>query len=215
MVAVERARTRARAHGLLDTHVIFNDWVPYDERAAYLREADIGVSTHRQHLETRYSFRTRMLDYLWAGLPIVCTEGDFFGDLVQRRGLGRAVPAGDADALAVAIAAMLDDSEARGATREAIADVSQQMTWDAVTAPLQTFCAVPTFAADRAPHVERFHQAMAGSFRGTHAVKRALLRMGVGEGDIESIKRWRSVRTAMAWRNKAVVWRARRRAETS
>ena len=92
MAIVERARARARAAGLLDTHVIFNDWVPYEERAAYLREADIGVSTHRQHLETRYSFRTRMLDYLWAGLPIVCTEGDYFGDLVQREGLGRAVP---------------------------------------------------------------------------------------------------------------------------
>ncbi len=215
MAAVERARTRARAAGLLDTHVIFNDWVPYDERAAYLREADIGVSTHRQHLETRYSFRTRMLDYLWAGLPIVCTEGDVFGDLVQRLGLGRAVPAGDADALAGAIASMLDDREASDSARAAIADVAQRMTWDAVTAPLQAFCAAPAFADDRAPHVERFHEAMAGSFRGTHAVKRALLRAGVGEGDIESIKRWKSVQTAMAWRNRAIVWRARRRAGTS
>lgn len=215
MAAVERARTRARAAGLLDTHVIFNDWVPYDERAAYLCEADIGVSTHRQHLETRYSFRTRMLDYLWAGLPIVCTEGDFFGDLVQRLGLGRAVPAGDATALADAIAAMLDDAPAREAARAAIADVAPRMTWDEVTAPLQAFCVAPTFAADRAPNVERFHEAMAGSFRGTHALKRLLLEAGVGEGQIETVKRWKSVQTVMAWRNKAVVWRARRRAGAS
>ena len=63
--------------------MIFNDWVPYDERALYLMEADLGVSTHHAHLETRYAFRTRMLDYLWARLPIVCTEGDHFGDLVR------------------------------------------------------------------------------------------------------------------------------------
>jgi hypothetical protein len=39
-----------------------------------LREADIGVSLHREDVETRYSFRTRVLDYLWAGLPIITTE---------------------------------------------------------------------------------------------------------------------------------------------
>lgn len=215
MAIVDRARARARAAGLLDTHVIFNDWVPYDERAAYLREADIGVSTHRQHLETRYSFRTRMLDYLWAGLPIVCTEGDFFGDLVQREGLGRAVPPNDASALADALARMLDDQAARHTARQAIGRVAAVMTWEAVTAPLRDFCADPAFAADRAPQVERLHDALAKSFRGTHLLKRTLLQAGLAEGDIETVKRWRAVQTAMTWRNKAALWRARRRAGAS
>jgi hypothetical protein len=39
----------------------------------------IGVSAHPAHLETRFAFRTRMLDYLWAGLPIVSTEGEQTG----------------------------------------------------------------------------------------------------------------------------------------
>lgn len=215
MAIVERARARARAAGLLDTHVIFNDWVPYDERAAYLREADIGVSTHRQHLETRYSFRTRMLDYLWAGLPIVCTEGDYFGDLVQREGLGRAVPPNDPAALAEALSAMLDDTNAREAARRAAARIAASMTWEAVTTPLRDFCATPAFAADRAPQVERLHDALARSFRGTHLLKRTLLRAGLDEGDIESVKRWKAVQAAMTWRNKAALWRARRRAGVS
>jgi GT2 family glycosyltransferase/glycosyltransferase involved in cell wall biosynthesis len=215
MAIVERARTRARAAGLLDTHVIFNDWVPYDERAAYLREADIGVSTHRQHLETRYSFRTRMLDYLWAGLPIVCTEGDFFGDLVQREGLGRAVPPNDPSALAEALSTMLDAADARASARRAIERVAASMTWDAVTAPLRDFCAAPEFAADRAPQVERLHAALARSFRGTHLLKRTLLQAGVGEGQIEAVKRWKAVQQAMTLRNKAALWRARRRARVS
>ena len=40
----------------------------------YLTEADAGVSTHHEHIETTYSFRTRILDYLWASLPIVATD---------------------------------------------------------------------------------------------------------------------------------------------
>jgi hypothetical protein len=57
----------ALAHelGLVGTHVFFNeDWVEYDDRQNYLLESDIGVSTHLDHVETEFSFRTRLLDYL-------------------------------------------------------------------------------------------------------------------------------------------------------
>lgn len=50
-------------------------------------EADAGVSTHMSHVETTFSFRTRILDYLWAGRPpMVVTEGDSFAELVEREG---------------------------------------------------------------------------------------------------------------------------------
>src|SRR5262249_54226492 len=75
--------------GLKGTHVFFNDdWVAYDRRADYLLDADVGVSTHLDHIETEFSFRTRILDYLWASLPIVCTKGDAFAQLVEDRNLG-------------------------------------------------------------------------------------------------------------------------------
>ncbi|HEX2118535.1 MAG TPA: glycosyltransferase, partial [Acidimicrobiales bacterium] len=66
------ARSLSDALGLTDKHVFFNEgWVAYEDRQNYLLEADIGVSTHLHHVETAFSFRTRILDYLWAGLPIV------------------------------------------------------------------------------------------------------------------------------------------------
>ena len=62
--------------GLTGTHVFFNEgWVAYDDRQNFLLEADIGVSTHLDHVETAFSFRTRILDYLWASLPVVATGG--------------------------------------------------------------------------------------------------------------------------------------------
>lgn len=61
---------------------IFNDsWEPYAERDEWLAAADCAISTHVEHLETRYSSRTRLLDCFWAGLPVVCTTGD---DLAAR-----------------------------------------------------------------------------------------------------------------------------------
>ena len=67
---------------------------PTTSAQAYLLEADLGVCAHHDHLEARFSFRTRVLDHLWAGLPSVVSSGDAIGELVERRGLGRAVAPG-------------------------------------------------------------------------------------------------------------------------
>ncbi len=93
--AGDEAVAEAERLGLLGTAVHVNPgWTPYRERGALLAAADLGVSAHPDHLESRFAFRTRLLDYLWAGLPIVSTRGDVLGDLVERRGLGAAPPAG-------------------------------------------------------------------------------------------------------------------------
>jgi len=135
--------------GLTGVHVFFNEgWVPYAERADYLLDADLGVSTHFQHIETAFSFRTRILDYLWAGLPIVATEGDTFGGLIRERGLGRAVPAEDVDALEAALQAMLFDDDAVKAAREEVATFAQEYVWASTLAPLVEFCRMPRRAAD-------------------------------------------------------------------
>ena len=65
-----------------------------------LLEADVGVSTHFEHVETAFSYRTRILDYLWAGLPIIATQGDSLSRLVNQHDLGITVPAEDTDACA-------------------------------------------------------------------------------------------------------------------
>lgn len=137
--------------GLLGTHVFVNaDWVPYDERADYLLDADVGVSTHFHHVETEYSFRTRILDYLWATLPVVATDGDTFGELIREHGLGRAVPAEDVEALAGALEEMLYDDAAAGAARQAVAGFAERYRWSQVLAPLVEFCRFPRRAADLA-----------------------------------------------------------------
>ena len=53
--------------------------------ANFLLEADIGVSTHVDHVETAFSFRTRILDYLWAVPPVVTTTGDDARPTIDRR----------------------------------------------------------------------------------------------------------------------------------
>ena len=142
MPIVDEARSLAKDLGVLDSAVFFNDsWVDYSLRHNYLLEADAGVSTHRSHLETELSFRTRILDYLWAELPMVVTRGDHFADLVEREELGIAVPADDVDSLRDALEKVLFDERFRARAKKNIARVREDYRWDKVLAPLRGYVA--------------------------------------------------------------------------
>ncbi|MCJ7473408.1 MAG: glycosyltransferase, partial [Actinobacteria bacterium] len=74
---------------LYEKNIFFNfGWVEYEDRQNYLLESDIGIITHPMHIETRFSFRTRILDYIWTGLPIISTRGDSLSDMIEKNGLG-------------------------------------------------------------------------------------------------------------------------------
>ncbi len=136
--AARLAVAHAEKLGLRERVVFFNEgWVPYEQRGAYLLEADIGVSAHFDDLESRFAFRTRLLDCFWAGLPVVATTGDSLGDLVERRGLGRAVAPGDTAGWIAALESLLDDAETYERARTAIAAVREDYLWPRVVEPLR------------------------------------------------------------------------------
>jgi glycosyltransferase involved in cell wall biosynthesis len=131
--------------GLTGKHVFFNEgWVPYERRADFLLEADVAVSTHLDHLETRYSFRSRLLDCIWAGLPMVLTCGDVLADEVASAGLGKVVPPGDEQQIYKALADLL----ASPPPRQRFERLARRYRWDVVAAPLVEWCLAPRRAPD-------------------------------------------------------------------
>lgn len=130
----------AKDLNLLDSQVFFNyGWTPYEERQAFLHEADVGVSFHLKHLETRYAFRTRLLDYLWAGLPMIVTEGDCFAELIQEKQAGIVVGYEDVEGLANALKAMKEQPRAK--MRQASRDIAATFEWPKVVEPLDNMVA--------------------------------------------------------------------------
>jgi GT2 family glycosyltransferase/glycosyltransferase involved in cell wall biosynthesis len=154
-----QVRQRAADLGLLDRHVFFGDWIPYAERANYLLEADLGVSLHRDGLESRYAFRTRLLDYFWAGLPMVVSRGDPLADMVEQHGLGRVVAPGHVEAVAAAIAELLDQPSLRASLAERFAQVASEFTWARVVEPIARFMEAPRFAPDARRALEALEPA--------------------------------------------------------
>lgn len=143
------ARGLAEELGLLDRNVFFRPWVAYDERLRYLARASAGVSCHRAHIETAFAFRTRILDYLWAGLPMVLSRGDPLAELVETEGAGLAAEPGDVAGVAEAMRRLLEDRDLSDRCSAAAGGLSERFRWSQVTAPLLEFCREPRLAPDR------------------------------------------------------------------
>jgi glycosyltransferase involved in cell wall biosynthesis len=147
----DQTRKLAEALGLLDQQVIFADWLSPEEWAACLLEADVGLSFHPAGIETHFAFRTRLLDYIWAGLPIVTASGDVLSELVEPHGLGYVVEPGDPETLAQALISLLQEPDARGSRRASFQDVAQKRTWERAVEPLARYCDRPWRAGDAGP----------------------------------------------------------------
>lgn len=134
--ALGEARTLASELGVLDRSVFFFDqWIPFARRAEYLRDADLGLTLHRDAEEASLAARARYMDYLWAGLPCVLGRGDETADSFERAGFATLVEPSSPAAAAAAIRASLEPGAHDGAA-EAGRLLAEELRWDSVAAPL-------------------------------------------------------------------------------
>lgn len=140
---------RCKKLGLYQKSVFFHEqWVPYVERQNYLLEADVGVCLHQNIAETRLAFRTRLIDYIWTGLPMVVSAGDSLSETVDQYQLGKVVPCGDAGQIARALIEVLSLADPRESYRERFEAVRRQLTWKRAVEPLLRFLSNPQRAPD-------------------------------------------------------------------
>jgi glycosyltransferase involved in cell wall biosynthesis len=126
----------ARRHGLQPPQLVALDrWIPYHRRHRVLNRASLIAVLHRPSDESVLSFRTRALDGVWAGVPLLLTEGGEVARLAREHGWGGVVPAGDVQATAAAMQLMLGERE-QLRVRAAIASSRDAWRWSAVVEPL-------------------------------------------------------------------------------
>jgi glycosyltransferase involved in cell wall biosynthesis len=146
---------RCRALGWWESRVRCIDWVPADRRYDLLRDVDLLVAPHRPTLETRLSLRTRFLDAMAAGCPVVTSAGGAMSRMLQEHGAGWVVPPGDGEALALALAEALEDETARERARAGARELLRDFQWDRALAPLVRFCREPRIDTTKERWVHR------------------------------------------------------------
>jgi glycosyltransferase involved in cell wall biosynthesis len=176
---------RCRRLGWWGSRVQPLDWVPVERRFDLLRDVDVLVAPHRPTLETRLSLRTRFLDALAAGCPVVTSDGGAMSRMLREHGAGWVVPPGDAAALARALREVLDPAHPPGelaaSWRGGAAALLAGFRWDLALAPLLRFCREPRRDAAK----ERFVHSLATAaprdaavFRLRRRLRRLLARPG-------------------------------------
>jgi glycosyltransferase involved in cell wall biosynthesis len=130
------AKGLAKELGVLDRSVLFlEQWVPFAQRGDYLRDADLGLTLHRDTEEASLAARARYMDYLSAGLPCVLGRGDETAERFEQSGFATLVEAGSPAATATAIVELLDDGVSAKAA-EAGRRLIDEFRWQRVAVPL-------------------------------------------------------------------------------
>jgi glycosyltransferase involved in cell wall biosynthesis len=189
--------------GLRDQAVFFGDWVDYELWPSLLLECDAALTLHFDTVETQLAFRSRLFDYIWAGLPTVASRGDATSDLVLRYDLGRLVDYEDDAAVADALMTLLEEDEA--ARAEAFAAARSDLTWARAAAPLVEFCRNPRRAPDRpagltpvTPYFQAREAALAAQLdrAETRIAELEALVQGYADGRVmralDGVTRWRN-----------------------
>lgn len=135
--------THARTRGWWQDRVEPIDWVPAERRYDLLRECDLMVATHRPSLETDLALRTRFLDALTVGCPVVTSAGGTISRQLAAHRAGWVVPAGDAEALAGALREALGGGLEVERRRDAGRRLAESYRWERAIAPLVKFLEAP------------------------------------------------------------------------
>lgn len=156
MSIVARLTQYIEREGWLNKYVFFLDWIPYDQRGAYLLEPDLGVSLFANSLENRYAVRSRLFDYFWAGTPCIVSNKDYMARYLSEIGLAWVVEPGDSPGIAALILRLLEHKKEDLIPHE-LPVHSKRMRWTAIIQPIVEFLKHPRLAPDAAQSRARLH----------------------------------------------------------
>jgi len=140
----ENAKKLAEKDGVLNKNVFFVDRIPYEEMESAYLESEIALITYPLGFETEFALRTRTIHCMWAGLPVICSEGDELAETIKKEGMGLGVNAKEPKKLAGSILELLGNSRLKNEiARKGQVYSSKNFLWEKVCQPLEKFCRKP------------------------------------------------------------------------
>ena len=150
--AARQVGERARELGIEDAIEVVG-WVPHAERAPRLARADAAVTLDPGGIEARFAFRTRLVDALACGLPVIATAGEVVADRAAADGAGFTVAPGDTAALTSLLIELCTDPARLGAARARATGVAEGWDYARTVAPLAAWCRSPRRARAGSPTI--------------------------------------------------------------
>lgn len=124
--------------GLLDTIVHFVDWVDFSERLNWYQNADMVISINNVGEENVYSWRTRVMDYVWGEIPMLTNGGDPLSDSLIAAGAAIKLDDTSESELYNKISQTIQNKSSLKKAKENLLLQKDKYYWNKVVAPLVT-----------------------------------------------------------------------------
>lgn len=117
----------------MDEIVHITDWVKFEDRAEWYLGSDAVVLINNIGVENTLAWRTRLVDYVWADLPIVTNGGDPMSDILEANNAVYILPDLDAKTIEKEIIKISKDKETLKQVSANLSKVRKLFYWDKVT----------------------------------------------------------------------------------
>lgn len=126
----------------VEDSVRFEGFVPYPNLPRLLAQADIGVATSRSNAFRQYASPLKIVEYMAAGLPVICSGGGEAEQMIEESRAGTNIPF-EPEAFAAAVQAIWASPNELAAARDAATTYARSRSWEQMgTLMAQLICQV-------------------------------------------------------------------------
>lgn len=122
--------------GLLGTSMHFVDWVDFADRINWYQHADVVISINNVGEENNYSWRTRVMDYVWGEVPMITNGGDPLSNELLAASAAIQLESLDEKHLYETVKKIADSAKLLKTTKHNLLRVKERYHWEKVVLPL-------------------------------------------------------------------------------
>jgi glycosyltransferase involved in cell wall biosynthesis len=127
-------------------------WQPWEKIPSFYQVSEVGLNIDAWHYETVYGTRTRLLEMMGAGLPVITSLGSELSYQLKNSNLASIFEIGDCQGLGEQIQHhSTDEAFYQQQKQNVLKAVCQEFSFAATTKPLRDWVKAPECAPDRMP----------------------------------------------------------------
>lgn len=120
----------------LEDYVFIQEWVDFNDRADWYMDADIVVVFNKIGEENKLAWRTRLVDFMWADLPVLTNGGDPLGEQMIEGGAAIRVANTSKTELVKTMRFVSENQDTLSGIKNNMHKLKSKYYWDIVTSGL-------------------------------------------------------------------------------
>jgi glycosyltransferase involved in cell wall biosynthesis len=130
-------------------YVVVQDWIDFNDRANWYLDADVVVVFNKEGEENKLAWRTRLVDFMWADLPVLTNGGDPLGEIMLAHKAAVRMRSLEAKDISASIINFLGNDKSKiSQLKQNMHALKVDFYWDTVTKALTSAIDVHTRARD-------------------------------------------------------------------